>query len=59
VGWLAGGELQAIKQTIPYIEKFAVAADCKATIIINARPGWVRAFDGYHEVGRSVYKEIA
>lgn len=48
--WLAGGELEGIVKAMPTIENWGRANDCQRQTG-NGRRGWLRAFDGYHEVG--------
>ena len=57
VGWLAGGDLEQIKASVPAIETFAKDQGCDR-IAINGRRGWLKAFDGYKELSTVMVKEL-
>jgi hypothetical protein len=56
-GWLAGGELAEIKTTVSVIEDYAISVGCSIATL-GGRPGWIKAFPGYKEAGRTFYKEL-
>lgn len=55
-GWLAGGDLDEIKSTIPVIEAWAEKAGCDRAVILG-RKGWARAFD-YEPTMSVMVKEL-
>ncbi len=48
--WLAGGDLEEIVAMMPTIEAFGARNGCHQQTG-SGRRGWLRAFDGYHEIG--------
>src|SRR5215831_11544676 len=48
--WLAGGDLQAIVAAMPAIEEWGRICECHQQTG-SGRRGWLRAFEGYHEIG--------
>lgn len=56
-GWLAGGDLNEIKQTVAKIEAFAKEHGCAAASIMGRR-GWLKAFNDYRDAGTLMTKEL-
>jgi hypothetical protein len=59
-GWLAGGDLDEIKQTCAPdgpIERWAKRQGC-TWVVIGGRKGWLRAFSGYRESCTVMIKEL-
>lgn len=53
----AGGDLQEILQWVPSLEAYAQNLGCSRNII-KGRRGWLKALDGYREVGTTMVKEF-
>jgi len=56
--WLAGGNLQEIKEMMPIIEEWGRKRGCLRQTG-SGRRGWLRVFDGYHEIGVRKAKDFA
>jgi hypothetical protein len=56
-GWLSGGDLAEIKQTVATIENVAREWGCSHASITGRR-GWLRAFEGYADAGALMVKEL-
>ena len=56
-GWLAGGDLQEILDSVPRIEAWSLKSGCSG-ILVHGRDGWLRKFTGYSKAGTSIYKEL-
>jgi hypothetical protein len=56
-GWLAGGEISEVLETVKVITEHARSIGCDATTI-HGRRGWLRALDGYVDCGTSMMKDL-
>ncbi len=57
-GWLAGGDLDGVKQLVAKAETFGRQNGCTLASISNGRRGWTRALDGYGAAGVQLTKEL-
>jgi hypothetical protein len=55
--WLAGGDLEEIKQYLPAADNYARAQGCK-TVKIEGRAGWEKVLPGYTKRRVILMKEI-
>ena len=55
--WLAGGDLDEIKSMMPVIEAWGKKHGCHRQLG-SGRRGWLRAFDGYEEIGVRKQKDL-
>lgn len=58
IGWLAGGDLEEIQKAEPVVAEWAKSIGCQRSNLMCARAGWLKAFPGYREVGRTIVKEL-
>lgn len=56
-GWLAGGDLEEIRQKIPALEAWAKRRGCHR-VIISAREGWERVLPGYKRFSVRISKDL-
>ena len=57
-GWLAGGDMCEVLQTVASLERYARKIGCDAATI-HGRRGWLRALDGYQDAGTSMTKDLS
>ena len=55
--WLAGGDIDEIRQWEPVIEDFCKSQGCTRSVI-KGRRGWLRALKGYREVATIMIKDF-
>jgi hypothetical protein len=55
--WIAGGEIDEIKEMMRTVETWGYAHGCHREIG-NGRKGWLRAFEGYTEFGWRKQKDL-
>ena len=55
--WLAGGDINEIKNMVPKLEAFAKGMGCHRAIICGRR-GWLRYLDGFHDCGSRMSKDL-
>lgn len=56
-GWLAGGELSEVLQTVKAIEAYARERGFHA-LSVSGRRGWLKVFDGFQDAGTTLVKEL-
>lgn len=56
-GWLAGGDLHEIARAEPLIARAMKEMGCQR-VALRARPGWVRALEGYKNYGSLLVKDL-
>lgn len=56
--WIAGGDLDGIRDIDARIDEFAKMKNCPMRTI-HGRKGWSRVLTGYREVGAILFKELA
>ena len=54
--WLAGGDLEQIKNWVPRLEEHGRRNDCES-VVIDGRRGWAKAL-GYHEKSARIIKKL-
>jgi hypothetical protein len=57
LGWLAGGDLEEIKEWMPMIERCARDLGCHR-LTIAGRRGWLRALPGFREQATEITKDL-
>jgi hypothetical protein len=55
--WLAGGNLEEIKQTMSSVEEWALRKESHRMIACGRR-GWLKELQGYHELGTRRAKNL-
>ncbi len=56
-GWLAGGDMEEVRNTSRMLEAYAISQECDV-IQIHGRRGWLRAFKGYSDAGTTMIKDL-